>query len=112
MVYFRNDKISKFYLPLYPTTISALLDLYVSIFIWIPSINTACFAFASVVVVAREVVEAIRLNTTWSYFGPTLGGTSSHSYESHGHPPGQFSLKMLKNAIKTKLTVAWMFGYF
>ena len=62
--------------------------------------------------VAREVVEAIRLNTTWSYFGPTLGGTSSHSYESHGHPPGQFSLKMLKNAIKTKLTVAWMFGYF
>ena len=46
------------------------------------SINTASFGFGSVVVVASEVVEVI------------VGETSSHSYESHGHPPGQFSLIM------------------
>ena len=43
------------------------------------NINTASFAFGSVVVVASEVVEVI------------VGEISSHSYESHGHPPGQFS---------------------
>ena len=41
--------------------------------------NTACFAAGSVAVVAIDVDEAI------------VGLTSSHSYESHGHPPGQFS---------------------
>ena len=40
-------------------------------------ISTAPFAFGSVVVVASKVVEVI------------AGGTSSHSYESHGHPPEQ-----------------------
>ena len=43
------------------------------------SISTASFALGSVVVVASEVVEVI------------VGETSSHSYESQGHPPGQFS---------------------
>ena len=46
------------------------------------NIKTASLAFGSVVVVASEVVEVI------------VGKTSSHSYESHGHPPGQFSLIM------------------
>ena len=43
------------------------------------SISTASFAAGSDVVVATEVVEV------------TVGLTSSHSNEAHGHPPGQFS---------------------
>ena len=46
------------------------------------NIKTASLAFGSVVVVASEVVEVI------------VGKTSSHSYESHGHPPAQLSLIM------------------
>ena len=53
-------------------TIGTLLVLYVL------SIRTASFAAAFVVVV--EVVVEV-----------TVGMTSSHSNESHGHPPGQFS---------------------
>ena len=54
-------------------TIGTLLDWYVL------SISTASFAFGFVVVVASEVVEVI------------VGETSSQSYESQGHPLGQFS---------------------
>ena len=60
-------------LPLYPITIGT----------WsfdVSSIRTAFLAVGSVVVVAIEVVEV------------TVGEISSHSYESHGHPPGQLSL--------------------
>ena len=58
------------------------------------SINTASFGFGSVVVVASEVVEVI------------VGETSSHSYESHGHPPGQFSLTLAW--IFLRVIVAWI----
>ena len=54
-------------------TIGILLDRYVL------SISTASFAAGFDVVVANEVVEV------------TVGVTSSHSNESHGHPLGQFS---------------------
>ena len=53
-------------------TIGALLESNVL------SISTASFV-AGFVVVIEEVVEV------------TVGVTSSHSNESHGHPPGQFS---------------------
>ena len=53
-------------------TIGALLESNVL------SISTASFA-AGFVVVIGVVVEV------------TVGVTSSHSNESHGHPPGQFS---------------------
>ena len=54
-------------------TIGTLLESYVL------SISTASFAAGSDEVVATEVVEVI------------VGEISSHSNESHGHPPGQFS---------------------
>ena len=61
------------WLPLYPITIGTLLESYVL------STSTASFAAGSEVVAATEVVEV------------TVGVTSSHSNDSHGHPAGQFS---------------------
>ena len=46
---------------------------------YVLSMSTAFSAAGSDVVVATEVVEV------------TVGVTSSHSNESHGHPPGQLS---------------------
>ena len=68
-----------FYSPLYPITIGTLLEYTVL------SISTASLAAGFDVVVATEVVEV------------TVGVTSSHSNESHGHPPGQFSLIIFMN---------------
>ena len=44
--------------------------------------STAWFATGFVTVVAIDVVEV------------NVGLTSSQANESHGHPPGQFSLKL------------------
>ena len=47
--------------------------------------STASFAAGSTVVVAIDrVVRSVVVEVF-------VGLTSSHSYESHGHPPGQFS---------------------
>ena len=70
-----SDKINKilYVLPLYPITIGTWLEDTVD------SISTASLTVGSDVVVAIEVVDV------------TVGEISSHSYESHGHPPGQLS---------------------
>ena len=68
---------------MYPITIGTLVESLVL------SISTAgSFATGSDAVVATEVVEV------------TVGRTSSHSNESHGHPPGQFSLKLYNGLLR------------
>ena len=68
----RCEKYCAFILPLKLITIGILLEKQVL------SMRTAFSAAGSDVVVATEVVEV------------TVGVTSSHSNESHGHPVGQF----------------------